>query len=145
MKSNSQQSTVQNEKRNDISRVDTELFIAARDEDLKYMVKLLHFGKRSAYVDCLNRFDQTPVMWAGMSGKLKSIKLLMIFNSDLEVKDRSGLSVFDHLKLNGYGKYIEEINEFKNKLDESKVKLDEIINSQYGQSIKIKAIIDLLK
>lgn len=132
-------------KHEDLSNVDRELFFAARDENLKYMLKLLVFSKHTAYVDCQNRFGQTPIMWAAMSGKLKAIKLLLLFGAEPTTIDHSKLEMNDHLRMNGYQLFKKELISFYEHIDSQRTKIQEILSSEMRREEKMLLILKMVE
>jgi len=132
-------------KHEDLSNVDRELFFASSDEKLRYMLRLLVFSKHTAYVDCQNRFGQTPIMWAAMSGKLKAMKLLLLFGAEPTTRDHSKLEMNDHLRMNGYQSFKKELIPFYENISDRRAKTQEILYAEMRREEKITSILQMIE
>jgi len=92
-----------------LSKFTQELFRDAADGNIDNIINTCILNEKQTNVNCYSNTGQTPLMWAAMSGKIEAMKYLMAMGAKLYTMDVDGLTALDHLYLNGYSKYEQNI------------------------------------
>ena len=84
---------------------DTLLTIASRKEDSLYLDKILQIASPTDVNFQTPLRKMTPIMYASQYGRVKNV-LLLLKQSNKDLKDRHGFSAFDFAKCEGYEKIV---------------------------------------